>query len=91
MSFFTYIILQFIFYSIFIFLVHTVFHYIQDNYTTKKEVDLVKIQQDHYKNILNEIENIKYNQELSPNQMILHNPVNLENSLLDVLMEEDAI
>lgn len=78
-------------------MVHTVFHYVKDNYTTKKEYDLVKIQSDHYKNIMEEIQNIKYQETMLPSatdhQMILHDPYSksLETSLLDVLMEEGGL
>lgn len=100
MSFIFYVILQFILYSIFIFLVHTVFHYIKDNYTTKKEVNLVKIQQEQYKDMMKHLDKIKYqeNPGPDPDQMILYGMPQpyqdtrfLEDSLIDVLIQEGGL
>jgi hypothetical protein len=56
-------ILKVIFISlIIIFILHYLWNYIKDNYSTKKTKDLVGFQTEKYKNILNEIiENNKSN------------------------------
>jgi hypothetical protein len=71
MSFIFYVILQFILYSIFIFLVHTVFHYIKDNYTTQKEVNLVKIQQEQYKDMMQHLTGYRNGKAMNAN-VLLH-------------------
>jgi len=106
MSFIFYVILQFILYSIFIFLVHTVFHYIKDNYTTQKEVNLVKIQQEQYKDMMQHLDRIKMQDPGGMNirpfsdqdqeQMILYQDPQmdtrfLEDSLIDVLIQEGGL
>lgn len=85
--------MQFVFYSLFIYMVHHVFHYIKENYTTKKEYDVYEIQSRKYQEIMNQIE--AKNKMDSGGELILADPVQqskyLEDSLLDVLKEEGAI
>lgn len=102
MSFIFYVILQFILYSILIFLVHTVFHYIKDNYTTQKEVNLVKIQQEQYKDMMQHLDRIKMQDtNIRPfsdqeDRMTLYQDPQmdtrfLEDSLIDVLIQEGGL
>lgn len=81
-------------------MVHHVFHYIKDNYTTKKEYDIYEIQSRKYQEMIDQIEaKNKTQQQQQPtnsmNTMILADPIQqskyLEDSLLDVLKEEGAI
>lgn len=51
MPFLLYIILLFLFYILLMFFIHTIFHYIKNNYTTKKEVNLANIQQKKYQEL----------------------------------------
>lgn len=92
MSFILYIIIQFIMYSIFIFMVHYVFHYIKDNYTTKKYVNLDKHSKEKYQEMMNQIES---QHSMIPFQSSTpfskEQSKYLQDSLLDVLKTEGGI
>lgn len=61
-----------------IILIHYLFNYLKDTYTTKKTKDLVKTQTDKYKIILDEMMNKK--NEIDEN-MFVFNSENMQNEL----------
>jgi uncharacterized membrane protein len=69
---------------IIIILIHYLFNYLKDTYTTKKTKDLVKSQTDKYKTILDEIINKKNN--IDENMFI--NSENMQNELDSYLEQE---
>jgi hypothetical protein len=68
-----------------IILIHYLFNYLKDTYTTKKTKDLVKTQTDKYKIILDEMINKK--NEIDEN-MFIFNSENMQNELDSFLEQE---
>ena len=73
---------------IIIVLIHYLFNYLKDTYTTKKTKDLVKTQTDKYKIILDEMMNKK--NELDEN-MFIFNSENMQNDLDSYLEQEMSV
>ena len=69
---------------IIIILIHYLFNYLKDTYTTKKTKDLVKTQTEKYKTILDEMMNKK--NEVDDNLFI--NSENMQNELDSYLEQE---
>lgn len=69
---------------IIILLIHYLFNYLKDTYTTKKTKDLVKTQTEKYKTILDEMMNKK--NEVDEN-LFIFNKENMQNDL-DSYLEE---
>ena len=63
---------------IIIVLIHYLFNYLKDTYTTKKTKDLVKIQTEKYKTILDEMMNKKNDVD---ENMFIFNSENMQNEL----------
>jgi uncharacterized membrane protein len=70
---------------IIIILIHYLFNYLKDTYTTKKTKDLVKTQTDKYKTILDEMINKK--NDIDEN-MFIFNSENMQNDLDSYLEQE---
>jgi len=70
---------------IIIVLIHYLFNYLKDTYTTKKTKDLVKTQTEKYKIILDEMMNKK--NEVDEN-MFIFNKENMQNELDSYLEQE---
>ena len=103
MSFILYIFLLFLFYALLMFFIHTIFHYIKNNYTTKKELNLANIQQKKYQEIAEYIHQRQTThppeEKLFSNNLqldVVSNSLShteakyLEDSLLQVLNEVDT-
>jgi hypothetical protein len=73
---------------IIIVLIHYLFNYLKDTYTTKKTKDLVKTQTEKYKIILDEMMNKK--NEVDEN-MFIFNKENMQNELDSYLEQEISI
>ena len=71
-----------------IILIHYLFNYLKDTYTTKKTKDLVKTQTDKYKIILDEMINKK--NDIDEN-MFIFNSENMQNELDSYLVQEMSI
>jgi hypothetical protein len=73
---------------IIIVLIHYLFNYLKDTYTTKKTKDLVKTQTDKYKIILDEMINKKNDVD---ENMFIFNSENMQNDLDSYLEQEMSI
>jgi ABC-type cobalt transport system substrate-binding protein len=73
---------------IIIILIHYLFNYLKDTYTTKKTKDLVKTQTDKYKTILDEIMNKKSE---GIENMFIFNSENMQNELDSYLEQELSV
>jgi hypothetical protein len=73
---------------IIIILIHYLFNYLKDTYTTKKTKDLVKTQTEKYKTILDEMMNKKPD---GIENMFIFNSENMQNELDSYLEEEMSI
>jgi hypothetical protein len=73
---------------IIIILIHYLFNYLKDTYTTKKTKDLVKIQTDKYKTILDEMMNKKNDAD---ENMFIFNSENMQNELDSYLEQELSV
>lgn len=71
-----------------IILIHYLFNYLKDTYTTKKTKDLVKTQTDKYKIILDEMINKK--NDIDEN-MFIFNSENMQNELDSYLVQEMSV
>ena len=69
---------------IIIILIHYLFNYLKDTYTTKKTKDLVKTQTEKYKTILDEIINKKNDSD----ENLFNNSENMQNELDSYLEQE---
>jgi hypothetical protein len=73
---------------IIIILIHYLFNYLKDTYTTKKTKDLVKSQTDKYKTILDEMMNKKNDGD---ENMFIFNSENMQNELDSYLEQEMSV
>jgi len=73
---------------IIIILIHYLFNYLKDTYTTKKTKDLVKTQTEKYKTILDEMINKKNNED---ENMFSFNSENMQNELDSYLEQEMSV
>jgi hypothetical protein len=73
---------------IIIILIHYLFNYLKDTYTTKKTKDLVKSQTDKYKIILDEMMNKKNDGD---ENMFSFNSENMQNELDSYLEQEMSV
>jgi predicted nucleic acid binding AN1-type Zn finger protein len=73
---------------IIIILIHYLFNYLKDTYTTKKTKDLVKTQTEKYKTILDEMMNKKSD---GIENTFIFNSENMQNELDSYLEEEMSI
>ena len=73
---------------IIIVLIHYLFNYLKDTYTTKKTKDLVKTQTEKYKTILDEMMNKKND---SDENMFIFNSENMQNELDSYLEQEMSV
>ena len=73
---------------IIIILIHYLFNYLKDTYTTKKTKDLVKTQTDKYKTILDEMMNKKNDEHKN---MFNFNSENMQNELDSYLEQEMSV
>jgi hypothetical protein len=73
---------------IIIILIHYLFNYLKDTYTTKKTKDLVKSQTDKYKSILDEMMNKKNDRD---ENMFSFNSENMQNELDSYLEQEMSV
>ena len=73
---------------IIIILIHYLFNYLKDTYTTKKTKDLVKTQTDKYKTILDEMINKKNDVD---ENMFSFNSENMQNELDSYLEQEMSV
>uniref|UniRef100_A0A6C0ETE5 Uncharacterized protein n=1 Tax=viral metagenome TaxID=1070528 RepID=A0A6C0ETE5_9ZZZZ len=73
---------------IIIILIHYLFNYLKDTYTTKKTKDLVKTQTEKYKTILDEIMNKKTD---GIENTFIFNSENMQNELDSYLEQEMSI
>ena len=69
---------------IIIILIHYLFNYLKDTYTTKKTKDLVKTQTEKYKTILDEMMNKKNDND----ENLFNNSENMQNELDSYLEQE---
>ena len=69
---------------IIIILIHYLFNYLKDTYTTKKTKDLVKTQTEKYKTILDEMINKKNDSD----ENLFNNSENMQNELDSYLEQE---
>jgi len=73
---------------IIIILIHYLFNYLKDTYTTKKTKDLVKTQTDKYKTILDEMMNKKNE---GHENLFSFNSENMQNELDSYLEQEMSV
>jgi len=73
---------------IIIILIHYLFNYLKDTYTTKKTKDLVKTQTEKYKTILDEMINKKNDVD---ENMFSFNSENMQNELDSYLEQEMSV
>jgi hypothetical protein len=75
-------------------MIHHVFYYVKDNFTTHKTQDVYGIQSKKYQDMMESLDRA-YDEAIGANQIVMIDqeiPAKyLENSLLDVLVEEGAL
>lgn len=88
MNYLIYVIGLFIFYSIFIYMIHYIYYYMKENYISNTKIDVFEIQKKKYQEVIDVLSSKQPIQEITVQQNEKNSYQYLQDSLLDVLNEE---